>query len=114
MIGQPENCMTTPESELQGQAWRALVLIYASVQFLLLTAIAMLVYPGGAVFEPNARCYLFFGNFFSDLGATITPSGLPNLASHVLFAIALGSVGLALILASANWKVIAARRRRNR
>ena len=54
MIGQPENCMTTPESELQGQARRALVLIYASVQFLLLTAVAMLVYPGGAVFEPNA------------------------------------------------------------
>jgi hypothetical protein len=114
MIGQPENCMTTAESGLQGQAWRALLLIYASVQFLLLTAIAMLVYPGGGVFEPNASRYLFFRNFFSDLGATVTPSGRPNLASHILFAIALGSVGLALILASSNWKVIAARRQRNR
>jgi hypothetical protein len=74
--------MTTAESGLQGQAWRAVVLIYASVQFLLLTAIAMLVYPGGAVYEPDASRYLFFRNFFSDLGATITPSGRPNLASH--------------------------------
>jgi hypothetical membrane protein len=106
--------MTTAESGLQGQAWRAVVLIYASVQFLLLTAIAMLVYPGGAVYEPNASRYLFFRNFFSDLGATVTPSGRPNLASHVLFAIALGSVGLALILASSNWQVIAARRQRSR
>jgi hypothetical protein len=45
MIGQPENCMSKAESGLQDQAWRALLLIYASVQFLLLTAIAMLVYP---------------------------------------------------------------------
>jgi hypothetical protein len=73
MIGQPENCMTTAESELQGQAWRALVLIYASVQFPLLTAIAMLVYPGGAVYEANASRYLFFRNFFSDLGAPSLP-----------------------------------------
>ena len=106
--------MTTAESGLQGHAWRAVVLIYASVQFLLLTAIAMLVYPGGAVYEPNASRYLFFRNFFSDLGATITPSGRPNLASHILFAIALGSVGLALILASSNWQVITARRQRSR
>jgi hypothetical protein len=75
MIGPPENRMTTTESGLQGQAWRAAMLIYASVQFLLLTAIAMLVYPGGAVYEPDASRYLFFRNFFSDLGATVTPSG---------------------------------------
>jgi hypothetical protein len=106
--------MSDAESGLQGQAWRALVLIYASFQFLLLTAIAMLVYPGGAVYQPDASRYLFFLNFFSDLGATITPSGRPNLASHLLFAIALGCVGLALILASSNWKVIVARRQRAR
>src|SRR5882757_7337793 len=97
-------------SALHGQAWRALVLIYASIQFLVLTAIAMLVYPGGAVYELDANRYLFLRNFFSDLGATITPSGRPNLASHILLAIALGCVGLALILASSNWKVIVSRR----
>ena len=76
----------------------------------MLTAIAMLVYPGGAVYELGANRYLFLRNFFSDLGATVTPSGRPNLASHLLFAIALGTVGVALVLASSNWKVIAARR----
>jgi hypothetical protein len=95
---------------LKGEAWKAALLIYASVQFVVLTAVAMLVYPGGAVYQLDANRYLFLRNFFSDLGATITPSGRPNLLSHVLFAVALGSVGLALILASSNWKVIVARR----
>lgn len=96
-------------ADLTGEARRALVLIYASAQFVVLTAIAMVAYPGGAVYQLDANRYLFLRNFFSDLGATITPSGRPNLTSHILFAIALGSVGLALILASSNWKVIVAR-----
>jgi hypothetical protein len=94
----------------RGQAWRALALIYASIQFLVLTAVAMLVYPGGAVYELDANRYLFLRNFFSDLGATITPSGRPNLASHILLILALGCVGLALVVASSNWKVIVRRR----
>jgi hypothetical protein len=53
---------------------------------------------------------LFLRNFFSDLGTTITPSGRPNLASHILFIVALGCVGLALVVASSNWKVIVRRR----
>ena len=102
--------MSDAKSELRGQAWRALVLIYASIQFLVLTAIAMLFYPGGAVYELDANRYLFLRNFFSDLGATITPSGRPNLVSHILLVIALGCVGLALILASSTWRVIVVRR----
>jgi hypothetical protein len=101
--------MKDAEGDLRGQAWRALVLIYASAQFVVLTAIAMLVYPGGAVYQLEADRYLFLRNFFSDLGATITPSGRPNLTSHILFGVALGSVGVALMLASSNWKVIVAR-----
>jgi hypothetical protein len=77
--------MSEAESGLRGEAWRATVLIYASVQFLILTALAMWVYPGGAVYEPEATHYLFFRNFFSDLGATRTPSGHANLSSHLLF-----------------------------
>ena len=100
--------MSDATSEFRGQARRALVLIYASIQFLVLTAVAMLVYPGGAVYELDANRYLFLRNFFSDLGATVTPSGRPNLISHILLVIALGCVGLALILASSNWKVIVA------
>jgi len=102
--------MGDTQSALRGQAWRALILIYASIQFLVLTAIAMLVYPGGAVYELGANRYLFFRNFFSDLGATVTPSGRANLASHILLLVALGTVGIALVLASSNWRVIVARR----
>ncbi len=95
---------------MKGEAWKATLLIYASVQFVALTAIAMLIYPGGAVYQLDANRYLFLRNFFSDLGATVTPSGRPNLISHVLFAVALGSVGVALLLASSNQKVIVSRR----
>lgn len=95
---------------MKGEASKATLLIYASVQFVALTAIAMLVYPGGAVYQLDATRYLFLRNFFSDLGATVTPSGRPNLVSHILLAIALGSVGLSLVVASSNWKVIVARR----
>ena len=103
--------MTAAERYLfRGEAWKATLLVYASIQFVVLTAIAMFVYPGGAVFELEANRYLFLRNFFSDLGATITPSGRPNFASHLLFGIALGTVGLALVLASSNWKVIVAKR----
>ena len=105
-----ERVMSDATSEFRGQARRALVLIYASIQFLVLTAVAMLVYPGGAVYELDANRYLFLRNFFSDLGATVTPSGHPNLISHILLVIALGCVGLALVLASSNWKVIVGRR----
>ena len=95
---------------MRGEARKAALLIYASIQFVVLTAVAMLVYAGGAVYQLDANHYLFLRNFFSDLGATVTPSGRPNLVSHILFAIALGSVGLALMLASSNWKVIFSRR----
>src|ERR1700748_3893172 len=98
--------MNDPEHDLQGQARRATFLVYSRIQFVVLTAIAILVYPGGAVYELEANRYLFLRNFFSDLGATVTPSGRPNLASHLLFALALGTVGVALVLASSNWKVI--------
>jgi hypothetical protein len=69
----------------------------------------MWVYPGGAVYEPDATRHLFFRNFFSDLGAIRTPSGHANLSSHLVFLLALSSIGIALILASSNWKVIVAR-----
>ena len=106
--------MNDAKPDLAREGRRAALLLYASGVFIALTVIAMLVYPGGAVFEADSGHYLFFRNFFSDLGATVTPSGRPNLASHVLFLIALASVGLALIVASSNWKVIVARRQARR
>jgi hypothetical protein len=66
------------------------------IQFVLLTFIAMLVYPGGTHGDPTTTSYSFFKNFFSDLGITKTFTGEPNLASSVLFFIALTLAGLGL------------------
>ena len=82
----------------------------AALLFAVLTVAAMLVYPGGAVYDRDSGGYLFFQNFFSDLGATRTYSGRSNTTAHVLFIIALGCVGLAMIGFSTTWRTIAARR----
>ncbi|MBW4661348.1 MAG: hypothetical protein KME15_21960 [Drouetiella hepatica Uher 2000/2452] len=88
---------------------KANLLLYASAQFIVLTIAAMFTYPGSAKFEPQSDRYLFFQNFFSDLGATKTYSGLSNTTSMVMFIVALSSVGLALLVFSTTWKSIANR-----
>jgi hypothetical membrane protein len=93
-----------------GQARRAEILIAAAALFAVLTAAAMLAYPGGAKYDHASTGYLFFQNFFSDLGATKTYTGLRNTTSHVLFSVAAVSVGVAMILFSTTWRTVAARR----
>jgi len=70
------------------------------IQFVILTLVAMLAYPGGTVADPTAQGYAFFRNFFSDLGRTVTPRGQPNSLSLVLFVVALTLAGLGLVLFS--------------
>lgn len=74
------------------------ITVVVSIQFFVLTAMAMLLYPGGTLVNPHSHGYSFFLNFLSDLGRFSTPSGQSNLASMVLFTIALsmGAVGIAL------------------
>ncbi len=67
-------------------------------QFVLLTFLAMLAYPGGTYQEPSAQGYQFFRNFFSDLGLSQTFSGGPKTISFLLFVIALTLAGVALVL----------------
>jgi hypothetical protein len=93
-----------------GQARRAELLVAAACVFLVLTTGAMLAYPGGAKYALSSNGYRFFGNFFSDLGATKTYSGRSNTTAHVLFIVAAVSVGIALIGFSSTWRTIAARR----
>jgi len=68
------------------------------VQFVLLTVVAMLFYPGGTVTDPSTSGYSFFTNFFSELGLTRTHSGGPNTISFILFFVALTVVGMGLAL----------------
>lgn len=65
-------------------------------QFIVLTVIAMFIYPGGTKFDPGAAGYSFFNNFFSELGFTVTRGGIVNPIAAPLFFIALTSAGLGL------------------
>ncbi|MEZ4401194.1 MAG: DUF998 domain-containing protein [Kofleriaceae bacterium] len=80
------------------------LLVYATLQFVALTAIAMWLYPR----------YRFTGQFFSELGAARTWRGEPNRAAAALFALALASLGLALIGFASAWPTYAFARRRSR
>ena len=94
---------------LKRRSWNAFwqigvfrLIVATGICFLLLTGIAMLLYPGGTMTDPHQHGYAFFSNFLSDLGRTSTPSGQDNLVSHLLFLIALiiGAFGITLLFAA--------------
>lgn len=89
----------------------ALFVFYASAQFIVLTVIAMLLYPGGNFADKEATHYRLFQNFFSDLGGTHTVAGVSNYPSMVLFIIALCTVGIAMICFSTTPKVYLGKKR---
>src|SRR5262245_1222965 len=91
-------------------ATRASLLVVGAAQFVVLTSVAMLAYPGGGRYRYDGTGYVFFENFLSDLGATQTLTGHRNTASRTLFVLALGVLGLALAWFAPTWKTLAARR----
>jgi len=95
-------------------AFGAKLLLYASAQFVVLSFAAMKVFPGGAIYDPGARQYLFLQNFFSDLGETLNPRGQSNLLSMVLFVVALLPVGISLVVSASTWRRVIVRRNRTR
>jgi hypothetical protein len=66
--------------------------------FIVLTLLAMLLYPGGTSANHATHGYRFFYNFLSDLGLTVAYNGQPNWASALLFFVALGLAGSGLVL----------------
>ncbi|MEO8666500.1 MAG: hypothetical protein ABI462_13495 [Ignavibacteria bacterium] len=83
---------------------RCKLLLAAVFGFIVLTGIAMIAYPGGSLHDRVTIHYNFFENFFSDLGATMTPSGKKNTISNILFITALGGLGLVMIYFSKIWR----------
>ena len=61
------------------------VTIFGCLQFLLFSTIAMLLYGGGTAWNPGTDGYTFWHNFFSDLGRTVSYSGVPNRVAEPLF-----------------------------
>jgi hypothetical membrane protein len=74
------------------------LVVAACLQFVVLTAVAMLFYAGSVQTAPVASGYSFFRNFFSDLGMTQTRAGQSNTVSAVLFLTALTLAGGGLVL----------------
>lgn len=95
----PHTVRTTPQVHTPAmlRLWPYRLAGLASLQFVLLTALAMRSYPGGTNVDHLARGYSFLHNFFSDLGLTVAHNGQPNTVSATLFVIALVSIGLSLV-----------------
>lgn len=72
-------------------------LLWASLQFIILTVVAMFAYPGGHAHDPSTNSYSFTHNYFSDLGSTKTFSGEQNVLCLILFVTALIGVGTGMI-----------------
>jgi hypothetical protein len=68
--------------------------------FYLLLTLSMLLYPGGTKADHHTQGYSFFTNFLSDLGHTVAISGQSNIASMVLFIMAMILAGIATVLFS--------------
>ena len=66
----------------------SLVTVVGVVQFIVLTYVAAVCYPGG---------YDYFSYYFSDLGAVTARNGDPNTLSSNIFSISLTLVALSLI-----------------
>jgi hypothetical protein len=90
---------------------RARVLVGGAATFVVLSSAAMATYHGGSPFDPSARHYRFFANYFSDLGATVTYSGRSNSTAHALFIASLTCIGVALAWSAPAWRTFAARGR---
>ncbi len=56
--------------------------------------IAMIFYPGGTFIDSGTVGYMWWNNFFSDLGATITQSGDTNQIAFILFTFSVIASGI--------------------
>lgn len=85
-------------SKQNWQQWCFQIGIFGAVQFLIGTLLAMIIYPGGTIHEPQLEAYSFTANYFSDLGRTKTFDGTSNMLTHLLFKTTLTIGGLCLIV----------------
>lgn len=86
---------------MESSKWQKLFFqfgVFGAVQFLILTSLAMLIYPGGTMHHPELEQYNFLYNYFSDLGRTLTFDGDDNWLSHIVFRTTLTVSGVCLVL----------------
>ena len=68
------------------------------LQFLLFSTIAMFYYSGGTSWNKLAEGYTFWHNVMSDLGRTVSYSGLSNTVSSTIFNSSLIIFGISIII----------------
>ena len=81
--------------------WRRLGAIIGSIgciEFVIFSTIAMFFYGGGTSWDKSAAGYTFWHNVLSDLGRTISYSGVPNTVSSPMFNVALSFFGICIIV----------------
>lgn len=83
--------------KIKNWKWAFILVMINCCQFLILTNVAMLFYPGGTITDPNTSGYSLWKNLFSDLGRFITPSGDSNLIAFFLYNISLFLMGALFI-----------------
>ncbi len=66
------------------------------IAFVLLSAAAMVWYPGGTIWRPDREGYSFWTNSFSDLGRQVTYDGQLNTASSWAFRAGLSTLVAAI------------------
>ena len=71
---------------------------YSMIIFLVLNILAMLLYPGGNINNPDQIGYSFSNNFFSDLGMSISHSNENNIISCLLFNLSLCIIGVCFFM----------------
>jgi hypothetical protein len=74
------------------------VVIAGILAFLVLTTLAMFIYPGGTGLNKASAGYQFFTNFFSDLGRTMAHNGQSNALASLMFTVAMFCAGGGLIV----------------
>lgn len=81
--------------------WRLLSIrltLFASLLFLVLAHLAMWLYEGGTIHQPELTRYSFTYNFFSDLGRNHRPGGGDNFPVNLIFKTALTLTGGSIAL----------------
>ncbi len=67
-------------------------------QYIVLTTLAMFLYPGGAFHDRDSAYYIFSKNFLSDLGRTVAYNGMENTYSSPMYCFTLSFIGVSTLL----------------
>ena len=74
--------------------------------FVLILIIAMLIFPGGNMYDLDTNRYSFFQNFISHLGRENTPSGKPNPVNFYMFKFGIYLVSFSFVVFFSNYFIL--------